>query len=114
MSQPVGPSPSEKETTASVVSSVTDLHENGSRHPSIPNGGHGESAIPEDKSGEILENLEDDWQHDHMNPRNWSLVKKWVRISIQSHLLYFRPNAYYVQVAIAIVCNILMWWCCVS
>jgi hypothetical protein len=113
MSQPAGPSRSEKdirpETTASVASSVTDLHANGSPHPSMPN-----SAIPEDKRGEILENLEDDWQHDHMNPRNWSLTKKWVRISIQSHLLYFRPNAYYVQVAIAIVCNILMWWCCVS
>lgn len=41
-------------------------------------GGEGESAIPEDKYEEKLENEEDDWVHDARNPRNWSGRKKWV------------------------------------
>ena len=33
--------------------------------------GEGESALPEDKRLEALERLDDDWQHDRENPRNW-------------------------------------------
>lgn len=40
--------------------------------------GEGESAIPQDTKVEAAQNLEDDWQHDMANPRNWSSGKKWV------------------------------------
>ena len=33
--------------------------------------GEGESALPEDKRIEALERLNNDWQHDPDNPRNW-------------------------------------------
>lgn len=46
--------------------------------PHTPVGGEGESALPEDKKEEAIENLEDDWVHDPKNPRNWSFGKKWV------------------------------------
>jgi hypothetical protein len=58
--------------------------------------GEGESAIPEDKKVQLIsfstspdkslklhiqedaiENVEDDWQHDPQNPRNWPLWTKW-------------------------------------
>ncbi len=44
--------------------------------------GRGPSAIPEDKKTEILENLEDDWQDDPENPRNWSVSRKWASAAI--------------------------------
>ncbi len=40
-------------------------------------GGEGESAIPEDRRFEALERINRDWQHDPVNPRNWSFGKKW-------------------------------------
>ena len=43
--------------------------------------GHGESALPEDKIEEALENLEEDWENDPENPRNWSQKKKWTAVS---------------------------------
>lgn len=46
--------------------------------------GHGASAIPEDKKAELLESLEDDWQDDPENPRNWSLSKKWTSTAVVS------------------------------
>lgn len=45
-------------------------------------GGEGESAIPEDKKQEALEELEEDWQHDPVNPRNWSQGKKYLNMSL--------------------------------
>jgi hypothetical protein len=46
------------------------------------NGGEGESALPEDKKQEALEELEDDWQHDPINPRNWTKTKKYANMSL--------------------------------
>ncbi len=41
-------------------------------------GGEGESAIPEDRRFEALERINRvTWQHDPVNPRNWSFWKKW-------------------------------------
>lgn len=47
---------------------------------SVGAGGEGESAIPEDKKEEALENAEDDWAHDERNPRNWKASKKWTAV----------------------------------
>lgn len=52
--------------------------------PMPSKGGEGESAMPEDKKEEALEALEDDWQHDPINPRNWSQSKKYVNMSLVS------------------------------
>jgi hypothetical protein len=69
-------------TAPSVSTSVTHVQEKDYQIPDasmiMPAGGESEYAIPEDKN-ETLENLEDDWQHDLRNPRNWSYAKKWVR-----------------------------------
>jgi MFS family permease len=54
-------------------------------------GGEGESAIPEDKKEEILENSEDDWAHDPVNPRNWPFGKKWSAIAIVSLYTFVSP-----------------------
>jgi hypothetical protein len=73
-------------TTASIASSVTHVQVNeksearSTVHP-VPQG-HGESALPEDKSEEELENLEDDWENDPDNPRNWPSGKKWRAVCI--------------------------------
>jgi hypothetical protein len=50
--------------------------------------GHGSSAIPEDKKAELLENLEDDWQDDLENPRNWSSSKKWTSAAVVCAILF--------------------------
>jgi len=44
--------------------------------------GEGESAIPADKVEEKIEAREEDWEHDPINPRNWSFSKKWIAVSI--------------------------------
>ncbi|KAJ7817769.1 major facilitator superfamily domain-containing protein, partial [Mycena olivaceomarginata] len=44
--------------------------------------GRGPSALPKNKSEEILENLEDNWQDDPQNPRNWSVGKKWTTTAV--------------------------------
>lgn len=49
--------------------------------------GHGESAIPEDKKEEALENLEDDWQDDPANARNWPSRRKWIAVFVVSLFL---------------------------
>ncbi|KDQ31851.1 hypothetical protein PLEOSDRAFT_48881 [Pleurotus ostreatus PC15] len=55
--------------------------------------GHGESALPEDKKEEALENLEEDWEDDPLNPRNWSFGKKWTAVSIVSLYTFASPLA---------------------
>ncbi|KAJ6627855.1 hypothetical protein B0H10DRAFT_311994 [Mycena sp. CBHHK59/15] len=42
----------------------------------------GESAFPEDKAREKLTALEDGWEDDPVNPRNWSFRKKWTAVAI--------------------------------
>ncbi|CCL99688.1 uncharacterized protein FIBRA_01709 [Fibroporia radiculosa] len=61
--------------------------------PSLFRGGEGESAIPEDKKEEALENAEDDWAHDPANPRNWTLGKKWTTVAIISFYTFVTPLA---------------------
>jgi hypothetical protein len=46
--------------------------------------GHGQSALPEDKDLEALEDLEQDWESDPANARNWPAGKKWLAVSIVS------------------------------
>lgn len=46
--------------------------------------GHGESALPEDKREEAFENLEDDWENDPENARNWTSRRKWTAVAIVS------------------------------
>ncbi|KAF8966604.1 multidrug resistance protein 4 [Flammula alnicola] len=55
--------------------------------------GHGESALPEDKIEESLENLEDDWEDDPDNARNWPLRKKWTAVCIVSAYTFLSPLA---------------------
>ncbi|KAJ7368886.1 major facilitator superfamily domain-containing protein [Mycena albidolilacea] len=81
----------------SASSSLTDVP--AADKPVVPNtntaaedhGGHGASAIPEDKKAELLESLEDDWQDDPENPRNWSLSKKWASASVVSLYTFVSP-----------------------
>ncbi|KAH9939879.1 major facilitator superfamily domain-containing protein [Amylocystis lapponica] len=61
--------------------------------PPTLKGGEGESAIPEDKNKEPLENEEDDWQHDPQNPRNWTFGRKWRMIGIVSLYTFVTPLA---------------------
>ncbi|KAF8068729.1 major facilitator superfamily domain-containing protein [Lyophyllum atratum] len=80
---------------ASTTSSVTVQHEkvappDGER-PMSP--GHGESALPEDKVEEAVENVEDDWENDPENARNWSFGKKWTAVSIVSLYTFVSPLA---------------------
>ncbi|KAJ7462124.1 multidrug resistance protein 4 [Mycena latifolia] len=58
----------------------------GVEHP-----GRGPSAIPEDKKEELLENLEDDWEDDPENPRNWSFGKKWASAGVVSLYTFVSP-----------------------
>ncbi|KAI0750934.1 multidrug resistance protein 4 [Daedaleopsis nitida] len=84
-----------KPSRTSTVSSVTHVSAHDSVEPSgdgiektkedhILRGGEGQSAFPEDKKEEALENAEDDWAHDPINPRNWSTRKKWTMVSVVS------------------------------
>lgn len=56
-------------------------------------GGEGESAIPEDRKEDVIENHEDDWEHDPRNPRNWSFWKKWQMTGIVSLYTFVSPLA---------------------
>ncbi|RDX53972.1 multidrug resistance protein 4 [Lentinus brumalis] len=62
-----------------------------SKKDSVLHDGEGQSAFPEDKKEEILENLEEDWQHDPANPRNWPTRKKWLMTSIVSLYTFVTP-----------------------
>ncbi|KAJ3783432.1 multidrug resistance protein 4 [Lentinula aff. detonsa] len=53
--------------------------------------GHGESAIPADKQEEEIENLQDDWEDDPINARNWSFSKKWSCVAIVSLYTFLSP-----------------------
>ncbi|KAI0952625.1 hypothetical protein AcV7_008365 [Taiwanofungus camphoratus] len=83
--------------TSSSVDTVTDpqnrVQEAGDvEKVQCPNvGGEGESAIPEDKKEEPLEEAEDDWIHDPVNPRNWRPGKKWRTIGIVAFYTFVSP-----------------------
>ncbi|KIY43121.1 MFS general substrate transporter [Fistulina hepatica ATCC 64428] len=53
--------------------------------------GREESALPSDKKLEALEKVEDDWQDDPINPRNWSPARKWVAVSIVAFYTFVSP-----------------------
>ncbi|THH12222.1 hypothetical protein EW145_g147 [Phellinidium pouzarii] len=51
--------------------------------------GEGESALPEDKYTEALERLDEDWQHDPENPRNWTFWRKWRMAGVNTGFLLY-------------------------
>jgi hypothetical protein len=53
-------------------------------HPSQLAGSDGGSAIQADKVQNKFEDKEDDWEHDPVNPRNWSPARKWIAVTIVS------------------------------
>ncbi|GJE84455.1 MFS general substrate transporter [Phanerochaete sordida] len=61
--------------------------------PAPLHGGEGESAIPEDYKEDVIENREDDWEHDPRNPRNWGSWKKWQMTGIVSLYTFVSPLA---------------------
>jgi len=58
--------------THSPASSITQ-----SEKVDIP-AGQGESSLPD----KTLQNLDDEWEHDPANARNWSWKKKWTATAI--------------------------------
>lgn len=72
--------------TNSIASSLTHVQSNEKSlvTPELPSfhAGHGESALPDDKLEEAIENTEEDWENDPENARNWSLTKKWTAVFI--------------------------------
>ncbi|KAF8887590.1 multidrug resistance protein 4 [Infundibulicybe gibba] len=89
------PRASDARPTPSVASSITDVAEKseGPTQGPVRSPGQGESAIPEDKVEEAVENIEGDWQDDPINPRNWSFRKKWTAVSIVSMYTFVPPLA---------------------
>lgn len=59
-----------------------DTHDRSEQTATVVSPGCGESALPEDKKEEALENLEDDWQNDPENARNWPDSRRWLTISV--------------------------------
>lgn len=75
------PSTSDPKADSTELKEV-DTWESAAKQHHLP--GHGESALPEDKKGEEVENIEDDWECDPANARNWSSRKKWTAVTIVS------------------------------
>ncbi|GAW09498.1 mfs multidrug [Lentinula edodes] len=65
-----------------------DQHHHDPSHEAL---GHGESAIPTDKKEEEIENLQDDWEDDPINARNWPSSKKWTSVAIVSLYTFVSP-----------------------
>ncbi|EPQ59329.1 MFS general substrate transporter [Gloeophyllum trabeum ATCC 11539] len=84
--------PSTAASAATSLTHVHDLHDVGPIPQDLTQG-EGESAVPEDKKEEALENVEDDWQHDPINPRNWSSKKKWLMVFLVSFYTFVSPLA---------------------
>ncbi|CAA7264391.1 unnamed protein product [Cyclocybe aegerita] len=98
-----------QEKTGTAVFLVSDANHTASMAPSLTNegsdrvsdttaapplsAGHGESAMPQDKKEEALENLEDDWENDPENARNWSTTKRWTAMLIVSFYTLIPPLA---------------------
>ncbi|KXN93381.1 hypothetical protein AN958_00305 [Leucoagaricus sp. SymC.cos] len=55
--------------------------------------GHGESAVPKEKVQEAAKNIEEDWENDPANARNWSFGKKWSAVAIVSLYTFCSPLA---------------------
>jgi hypothetical protein len=66
--------------------------------------GRGECALPEDKREEAMKNVEEDWQDDQANPRNWPFRKKWTAVAVVSEYTYTEASiAIYLHV---LGCNV--------
>ncbi|KAL1708221.1 major facilitator superfamily domain-containing protein [Schizophyllum commune] len=86
-------------TRVNSVASSTATHIPPPPHHAVPrlgltqvvSNGHGESAIPEDKALEAVENLDDNWQDDPANPRNWAPGRKWLAAIIVSWYTFVSP-----------------------
>lgn len=92
--------------TNSIASSLTHVQSNekSSVTPELPSkfhAGHGESALPDDKVEEAFENIEEDWENDPENARNWSLTKKWTAVFIVRAVVrqFYCPQPTKFQVA---------------
>jgi hypothetical protein len=75
--------------TASLVTSLTQvsiqLEDDTNDLHSLPlTGSEGGSAIQGEKIEDKIEVKEDDWEHDPVNPRNWSPARKWIATSLVS------------------------------
>lgn len=83
------------QAVASMASSLTHVHNSDGQLPEpVYSPGHGDSAFSEDKVEEAVENLEEDWENDPDNARNWSFRRKWTAVGIvrfvnPGHLLFF-------------------------
>ncbi|KXN92560.1 hypothetical protein AN958_06857 [Leucoagaricus sp. SymC.cos] len=55
--------------------------------------GRGESAVPKEKVEEATGNLEEDWENDPANARNWSYGKKWTAVAVVSLYTFCTPLA---------------------
>ncbi|KAF9247174.1 multidrug resistance protein 4 [Melanogaster broomeanus] len=79
--------------TASVATFHTQLGYNAHTNEPEPlhMGGEGQSALPSDKIEDKIENIGDDWEHDPVNPRNWSPLKKWTTTAIVSFYTFVTP-----------------------
>ncbi|KAF6764235.1 multidrug resistance protein 4 [Ephemerocybe angulata] len=82
--------PSVNSSTTHVYPNSDDLKTEKPQH-NAP--GHGESALPDDKEGEAVENIEDDWECDPENARNWPAAKKWRTVAIVSAYTFVSPLA---------------------
>lgn len=61
---------------------TADTNDRSEQTATVVSPGCGESALPDDKKEGALENLEDDWQNDPDNARNWPNSKRWLTISV--------------------------------
>ncbi|KAI5119904.1 hypothetical protein M0805_003708 [Coniferiporia weirii] len=81
-------------TEAGVASSRSTIVERDLEKSDVPpalHKGEGESALPEDKRLEALERIDNDWQHDPDNPRNWSFWRKWRMAGVVSFYTFISP-----------------------
>ncbi|KAJ7483888.1 multidrug resistance protein 4 [Mycena galericulata] len=82
-------SPSSSLTDVPVTDESQPNHTEGLSTQDHP--GRSPSAISVDKKTELQENIEDNWQDDPENPRNWPLVKKWTTAAIVSLYTFVPP-----------------------
>ncbi|KAK0457809.1 major facilitator superfamily domain-containing protein [Desarmillaria tabescens] len=54
---------------------------------------HEKPTLPLDTKEQPIENLEDDWEHDPVNARNWPSSKKWTAVCIVSFYTLIPPLA---------------------
>ncbi|KAK7466360.1 hypothetical protein VKT23_005087 [Stygiomarasmius scandens] len=52
-----------------------------------------ESTLPTEKREKTTEDVEDDWENDPLNARNWPLKKKWIAVSVVSFYTFIPPLA---------------------